>query len=183
MFKSQIFITVTTIIILIFSVSLIFIYSSYEPNYLEIYLLKKEVENYLSESEMLLSNKKLQEFLDFSKFFYNFSYRKGRDVKILFLNFTSYNNFISFSYTVFSKSSLTMNISSDNGSKIIVLNPFLMNSERLAYKNSKVITLGILNESYVYNFECREECYFLAVFYGSMNLQIVRTLVINYGYG
>jgi len=180
MFKSQIFITITTIIILIFSVSLIFIYSSYEPNYLEIYILKKEAENYLTESEMLLSNKKLQEFLDFSEFFYNFSYRKRTDVKILFLNFTSYDNFINFSYTISSKDSLTINVSSDNDSKIIVLYPFMTNSANLAYESNKIITLRIQNESYVYNFECKRECYFLAVFYGSMNLQIVRTLLINY---
>lgn len=180
MFKSQIFITIATIIILIFSVSLIFIYSSYEPNYLEIYLLKKEAENFLSESEMLLSNKKLQEFLEFSKFFYNFSYRKGTDVKIFFLNFTSYDNFINFSYTIFSKDSLTVNVSSDNDSKIIVIYPFVMNSENLTYENSKIITLRIQNESYVHNFECKRECYFLTIFYSSSSLQIVRTLLINY---
>ena len=181
MFKLQIFITITTIIILIFSVSLIFVYSLYEPNYLEIYILKKELENYLTESETLLSNKKLQEFLDFSKFFYNVSIQKRMNVKILFLNFTFYNNSSNFSYISFSKNPLTLNISSNNDSKIIILNPFIMNSTNLTYENSKNITLRIQSESYIHNFECKNECYFLVIFYGSRDLQISGTLLINYG--
>jgi len=181
MFKLQIFITITTIVILIFSVSLIFVYSFYEPNYLEIYILKKELENYLTESEMLLSNKKLQEFLDFSNFFYNVSIQKRMNVKILFLNFTFYDNFINFSFIDFSKNPLTINISSDNDSKIIILSPFVMNSTSLTYNSSKIITVRIQSESYIHNFECKNECYFLVIFYGSKDLQIVGTLVINYG--